>query len=90
MKLLYCLSCRDVRSLTQTKRYCSCRRSSGQYIDNRNATYQGPSVLLGMINNELLAVKPDEGLGRWFVIPESASTVSKTDLVKEMGHKEKK
>jgi hypothetical protein len=89
MKLLHCLNCKDVVALTLELRHCSCERSCGLYTDMQNASYQGPSVILGMLNNEVTEIDYDKGVGKWFVIPVTARTITKVDLAQDMGHKEK-
>lgn len=80
MKLLFCLTCGDVRKLADpgrlgaTETRCHCGRSWGHYTDNINAEFGGNAVLLGVANSSLARALNEQhdkgdlpnGLGRTF------------------------
>lgn len=41
MKLLFCLNCQDIFSLSKQTKTCSCGESRGRYIDDLNAEIKG-------------------------------------------------
>lgn len=53
MKLLFCKECHDVKALTKRKRTCRCGKSSGKYVTYIWAEYNGPCVILGMMNSDI-------------------------------------
>jgi hypothetical protein len=94
MKLLFCLDCYDIVKLLNTERICSCGKSKGMYIDKLNATYSGNAKLLGFSNTSFSnAVREqiyrdnknfkltylDGAEFTAFIIPESSSSINKTD-----------
>lgn len=81
MKLLLCKRCQDVIRLFDEKRTCKCGHSSGWYIDDSNAVYNGAdAVPIGFANSTLLSAlynQPLEGMGKRFeafVIPVKCPT----------------
>ena len=50
MKLILCPKCSDIVRLQNEKRYCMCKKSWGNYIDDLNAVIGGESVPLGIDN----------------------------------------
>lgn len=50
MKLLACIECSDVFSLTRKVRRCGCGMSAGVYRDNLNAEITGPCQPIGFSN----------------------------------------
>jgi len=85
MKLLHCLKCGDILGLLVGKvRTCECGASKGQYVDNVNAEYEGPSRLIGINNNDLAAARgglPGQGAEefRCWVISDHCRPVRKLD-----------
>lgn len=54
MKLLLCIECSDVFSLTYDEKKCGCGKTSGKYVDKLNATYSGSAIPLGFNNRSLI------------------------------------
>ena len=88
MKLLMCLKCFDVFSLTKKVRVCSCGAAKGKYMeDGLNAIYSGECVPLGVTNTSLSNASShqrDEGEGvpfEAFVMPQVSDTMRKVDDV---------
>jgi len=88
MKLLMCLKCFDVFSLTKKVRVCSCGATKGKQMeDGLNAVYSGECVPLGMTNTSLSAAasnQKSEGDGvafEAFVMPRVSETMRKVDDV---------
>ncbi|MEW4309469.1 hypothetical protein [Rossellomorea marisflavi] len=86
MKLLLCLNCNDVFSLSSQLKKCSCGKTKGQYMDNINAIYEGESALpLGISNTSLkdaVLNQPDRGMGKEFIaftIPRDCPTFIKKE-----------
>ncbi len=50
MKLLLCLDCSDIFSLTRREKKCNCGNTSGQYIDRVNAEISGNCIPIGFSN----------------------------------------
>lgn len=86
MKLLLCRACQDVKKLTSDRRWCTCGKSGGRYLDQLNAEYWGRHALLVGFDNNTLS----EAIlhGNWkdahfgprftaFIIPLTAETVRK-------------
>ena len=75
MKLLYCRECRSIKSLTMSRQYCTCRKSSGRYLaDMKHARVNGPCEVLGIDNEviELLPLdSPDVVVNKFFKIRKS-------------------
>lgn len=82
MKLIFCHKCGDVVCLIKEEpRFCKCRESVGQYINNLDAWYEGKhAVPLGFNNFSLinaLGKQPKDGMGERFeafVIPKVCPT----------------
>lgn len=80
MKLIFCPHCYDVVTLTLQTRYCACKKSSGEYLDELNAVYSGDAVPLGIANlsfTKAVLEQPDLGDGKEFkafVIPKQCDT----------------
>lgn len=88
MKLLMCLKCFDVFSLTKKVRTCSCGETKGKQLeDGLNAVYSGECVPLGMTNTSLSDAaknQKNEGEGvafEAFVMPRASETMRKVDNV---------
>jgi len=84
MKLIFCRLCHHIFNLCQeTKRFCDCGGSWGQYQDDLNATYGGGAIPLGIANSTLADAinnQPDSGWGRnftAFVVPKHCPTFEK-------------
>lgn len=54
MKLLLCIKCSDVFSLTTEERACNCGKSSGRYVDQLNAEIKGDCMPLGFANESFV------------------------------------
>lgn len=54
MKLLLCIKCSDIFSLTMDERTCKCGKSSGKYVDQLNAEIKGDCMPLGFANQSFL------------------------------------
>ena len=52
MKLLMCLKCGDIFSLTMKNKTCGCGESSGMYVDNLNAEIKGECKAIGFANSK--------------------------------------
>lgn len=85
MKLLYCTTCAYIFSISLDKRSCICRRSSGFYINDKNAVYRGTAIPLGIANLSFALAYDDRdetGLSspfNAFVIEKNCPTFSKED-----------
>ena len=82
MKLLFCKKCGMVFSLSLGERCCSCEKSKGVYLDQRNAVYSGPCVPLGFSNNSFLEATSMEEKGldfSAFVISPDCPTFTRKD-----------
>jgi len=81
MKLIFCKSCHDIFSLRYDKRYCSCKKSYGYYIDNIEAKIGGNAIPVGFDNKSFLNAvidRPTSGLGsrfEAFIIPHICNTI---------------
>ena len=75
MKLLFCTNCLDIKALTQTRRFCVCRKSSGRYLaDMKHARVSGPCEVLGIDQTaiELLPLdSPDVVVNAFYKIRKS-------------------
>jgi len=71
MKLIICKKCTDVVRLKPHKvKYCDCGESSGKYINDTEAWYEGNCIPLGFANSSLahaLKNQPEEGPGNIFI-----------------------
>jgi len=54
MKLLMCTECGDIFNLKYETKTCTCRKTEGRYIDQLNATYNGPAIPIGFANTSFL------------------------------------
>ena len=54
MKLLFCIKCSDIFSLTMEERTCKCGKSSGKYVDQINAEIKGDCMSIGFANQSFL------------------------------------
>lgn len=95
MKLLICLKCGDIFSLSHKEKSCGCGRTKGQYIDELNAEISGPCKGIGFANQSFRFAytvqkvedaqegrKPDCCRGvefDAFFIPEVATSVRRID-----------
>lgn len=81
MKLLNCMRCHDILSLTDGKlRTCRCGQSEGRYINELEVLYKGQCRILGIANSEYtsslkaLTTLDEKGNSvptfKWFVILE--------------------
>lgn len=50
MKLLLCLKCSDIFSLSRKEKTCSCGETKGKYIDELNAEISGDCEPIGFAN----------------------------------------
>lgn len=51
MKLILCVNCRDLVSLSSNhNRQCDCGKSSGFYLDLRQVAVVGPCQVVGILN----------------------------------------
>jgi len=82
MKLIYCPSCGEVRSLDTRITTCLCGDSFGWYKDDGlNAVIGGKAIPLGFANDSFLKAllhRPEEGMGERFeafVIPKKCVSV---------------
>ena len=57
MKLITCLNCNDIVSLSNKMRTCECKRSYGRYTDHINAIVGGPCIVLGIDNGSFKKAK---------------------------------
>jgi hypothetical protein len=83
MKLIYCPLCQDVVRLKFTTRFCSCKKSSGVYIDDLNAEIYGDAIPIGFQNSSFMkAIKSqreNESIKfEAFVIPKVCKTIKKS------------
>jgi len=61
MKLLLCMKCSDIFSLTFEDRTCKCGETSGKYIDDLNAEIKGECMPIGFANSSFInALKMQE------------------------------
>lgn len=85
MKLLFCKECRDVFSLSDVVKTCTCGKTTGRYLDIMNAEYHGPCLPLGFANSTFLAAvrnQPEKDWGRdftAFVIQKECATMVRKD-----------
>lgn len=54
MKLLMCLECADIFSLSKKEKVCGCGKTKGRYIDNLNAEYSGNAQPIGFANGSFM------------------------------------
>jgi len=54
MKLLLCLDCGDIFNLTAKEKKCGCGKTSGRYIDDLNAEYEGNAQPIGFSNGSFI------------------------------------
>lgn len=61
MKLLHCLACGDIVTLsTEEVKSCLCKKSMGGYKeDGLNAFYEGPAMLIGFSNWSFLSARQE-------------------------------
>ena len=57
MKGIICDCCEDIFFLTKEKKVCKCGRSSGKYVDNRNAIISGYAIPFGIDTNAIPLLK---------------------------------
>jgi len=83
MKLIFCPSCTEVRSLRPQIVFCECKKSSGKYIDNLNAVIYGQAIPLGFSNPSFVsAIKNQRDTSPGvtftaFIIEKNCPTVSR-------------
>lgn len=81
MKLLFCTNCLDIKALTQTRRFCVCRKSSGKYLsDGKHARINGPAEVLGIDQAaiELLPLNsPDVVVNQFFKVTHKSQYVER-------------
>lgn len=83
MKLLACTECASVFSLALSEKRCDCGKTTGRYIDDLNAEFDGPGIPLGFHNLKFVSAlrnQPEEGMGERFeafVIPAICPTFKK-------------
>lgn len=70
MKLIECLSCRDIIGLRERPRRCDCGESGGRYVTDLIVSVFGPCRILGIRNLDRIAPEPSPKTYPWFVIPE--------------------
>jgi hypothetical protein len=69
MKLIYCIICKSVISLSEQTKACDCGRSSGRYLDLIKAEIAGPCIPIGFANStfvQALQNQPVHGPGKTF------------------------
>ena len=54
MKLLMCLKCGDVFSLSSEDKSCGCGESGGKYVDELNAEIRGDCKAIGFDNKKFV------------------------------------
>jgi hypothetical protein len=54
MKLLLCIKCNDIFSLTMEERTCKCGKSSGKLVDPLNAEIKGDCMPIGFAKQSFL------------------------------------
>ena len=55
MKLLYCIKCRSIFSLSSVSKKCDCGKTEGKYIDSIYAIYYGRyAEPIGIDNNSFM------------------------------------
>jgi hypothetical protein len=93
MKLLICKACSDIFNLSKERKFCRCKKSWGQYLEDGYLAIYGGSkaVPIGFANSSLIDAikhrpkKADRGeVFTAFTVPESSSTFIR------VGNKEKK
>lgn len=88
MKLLTCIKCSDVFSLTLKEKSCGCGAVKGRYVTNLQAEYSGEAVVVGFNNFSFIdAIREQrahgdksDGRGRLFeafIIPDQTRSVRK-------------
>lgn len=55
MKLVHCTECRDLYLLWKESRNCLCGKTSGRYLDRRNAVFSGATAVPICIDNQQFA-----------------------------------
>jgi len=53
MKLIFCESCHDLFNLSLAMKKCSCGKTYGRYVDERNAEVSRDAVSIGIGNGSL-------------------------------------
>lgn len=91
MKLLLCPSCSSIFNLRiNVIQSCFCGKSSGEYVDNINATYYGKAIPLGFDNNSFMAALRG-GIKNRNISPEfTAFFISETAETVKLERKDKK
>ncbi len=82
MKLLFCQLCGDVRKIGFKRTFCSCRKSSGKYLqDGLRAIYHGKFAhLIGIANPDIHEAiqRPDHPVIRaWRMDPNLSHHIEK-------------
>ena len=79
MKLLNCVHCDYIVSLSEDIRTCFCGRSSGRYTNEVNVEFCGPARILGIPNTDYKGAIPGQDC-RWIVIPDGHNTTRVNSL----------
>ena len=81
MKLIWCSECGSIRSLSYSRTYCKCRKSSGRYLaDGKHARVNGPCEVLGIDDAvlELLPLdSPDVVVNKFFKITRKSQYIER-------------
>lgn len=94
MKLLYCIYCKDITTVTPVVRNCFCGKSQSWYaITMHKEVYSGPALLLGIYDNDVFDLETHldkTGFYKsvWVVIPPKSSTILKVKNVLKFYEKE--
>ena len=81
MKLLLCLKCSSIFSLSNKEKFCECKACSGYYKDKTNAVYKGDfavPLVMGTLSLEEALVDQERNnrnsnFDSWIVSPKSPS-----------------
>lgn len=53
MKYLYCKVCKDFLAMKSEISFCSCKQTSGQYVDDLYAKYSGECIPVAIPNSQI-------------------------------------
>ncbi len=84
MKLLHCMACHEIRSLSREWKACGCGAAKGRYVGDVLVEFSGPARILGMRNPDILRARANEGGGLsenypWWVIPLVSGRIKKVE-----------
>lgn len=97
MKFVYCETCTSIFSLRlNTRQYCYCKKTWGEYTDNSNALISKNAIPVGFDNRSFVSAlrkRPEAGQGKEFsafIIPKRCPSIQYDDEEEKNGSSAKR